>query len=420
MRCQSKARARGSLYVAVLGIALLVSVIGLTALSAARVELRGGGADADFAAARLYAQSAVEIGLHLIRGDSDWRSRANGDWFKDLAIGDGTCTLSVVDPADGNLADSNVESVLLTGTGVQGQARYKLQATVTAVQRGLTCLEVALHAGNDVLFSSATMQCLVPATLSANDTVDASASSIACEVQAVNAITGATYTGTRTTGITPRELPDAQAFDYYLTNGTAIVYDTLAQAAPARVIENTLLSPAHNPYGPTTNPQGIYVIDCGGKELRIRNCRIYGTLVVLNPDTASRLEGSVNWEAAVANYPALLVQGPMSFETVSSALTEAVAGMSLNPPGTPYQGSEDTDQLDSYPSKITGLIYVSGDASTTNQVTVDGALVVGVTLSASNFLDPAYRSTYFDNPPPGFLGPVDLEIPSGGWRRAVD
>ena len=36
-------------------------------------------------------------------------------------------------------------------------------------------------------------------------------------------------------------------------------------------------------------------------------------------------------------------------------------GVNLNPSGAAFKGDEDADSVDSYPSKISGLVYVSGD-----------------------------------------------------------
>ena len=67
-------------------------------------------------------------------------------------------------------ASADTDSVLLTGTGFKGDARYKLQVTLTPQLRGLDCLEVALDAGVDLTFSS-TLTC--NQTVSANDDIDA-------------------------------------------------------------------------------------------------------------------------------------------------------------------------------------------------------------------------------------------------------
>lgn len=126
-------RRRGSMYVAVLGVAMIVTVIGLSALMATRVERQYARGTGDFAQARLYAQSAIEMGFFWISDDPDWRTR---EWEADQPIGQGTYTLEGIDPDDDNLEAEPNNSIILIGTGVQGEARYKLQVTVVPLKGG--------------------------------------------------------------------------------------------------------------------------------------------------------------------------------------------------------------------------------------------------------------------------------------------
>ena len=65
-------------------------------------------------------------------------------------------------------------------------------------------------------------------------------------------------------------------------------------------------------------------------------------------------------------------------------------------------------------------MYASGDVTTKNYVTIDGVLVIGVTLTAQNDLSLTYRSTFYDNPPPGFGGAPEMVISPGTWKQLVD
>ena len=94
----------------------------------------------------------------------------------------------------------------------------------------------------------------------------------------------------------------------YLATGTLINYSALPDASGNwKRIKRQLLSPTHNPWG-GANPDGIYYIDCGGDNLRIRDSRIVATLVLLNVNEVE-IEHSVCWEAPFPNYPALLASG---------------------------------------------------------------------------------------------------------------
>ncbi|UCC29162.1 MAG: hypothetical protein JSU86_13280 [Phycisphaerales bacterium] len=130
-------RRRGSVYVVVLGVAMIVTVIGLSALAVVRIERRSLVGGTDFGQARLYAHSAIEMGFFWIRDDPTWRdNRPSGVWVEDQLIGDGTFTLEVKDPDDNNLKTEPNNFIVLTGTGVRGDARFKLQVTVVPDRGG--------------------------------------------------------------------------------------------------------------------------------------------------------------------------------------------------------------------------------------------------------------------------------------------
>ncbi len=127
----NRRRRRGSIYVMVLGAVVSVMVIGLSAVTALRIERRSVGLITDFSQARFYAQSAIEMGFCWISDDANWRTnRPHGVWVADQPIGDGSFTLEVVDPNDGNLADDPNHAFVLTGTGTCGDTRFLLQVMV--------------------------------------------------------------------------------------------------------------------------------------------------------------------------------------------------------------------------------------------------------------------------------------------------
>jgi hypothetical protein len=397
------------MYVAVLGSAMAVTVMGLSAIMLARVERSSVGGLADAAAARFYAQSAIEMGEFKIRQNSNWRqTHTSGVWEANVPIGTGTYRLEGIDIVDGNLSNSPSDPVLLRGTGFQGQSRYKLQVTMTAKSNALTCLQVAMHAGTDLTFSSATVQS-DQVTISANNSATASNSPVWAKVQVVNAASGNYFRSGFTPGITPRTMPGATVFDYYVANGTPIVYAGLPKSGGKTTIEKVVFSPTHNPYG-LANPKGIYVIDCLTGDLRIYNTRIVGTLVILNPGVFS-VQQAVNWEPAIANYPSLLVRGNAELAFASSTLSENSLSVDFN---------EDGDKLDTYPSLIKGLTYASENVTTKTSVTIDGVLVIGGTLTAQNTLTLTYESTFLDNPPPGFGGAPQMVVSPGTWKQLVD
>jgi len=407
------------MYVAVLGSTMVITVIGLSALMLARVERTSAEGTADLSAARFYAQSAIEMGQHKIRQDSNWRTTyTSGVWEANRTIGSGKYTLEGIDPVDGNLSNSASDSLLLRGTGFEGLSRYKLQVTMMAKSSALTCLQVAMHAGTSLTFNSVIVQSN-QVTISSNGSATANSGTVYPKVEAVGTITGTGYMSTITPGVAARTMPAATVFDYYLLNGTPITYASIPQSGGKTTIEKVVFSPNSNPYGLVKNPSGIYVIDCLQGNLIIQSVRIVGTLVILNPGVVS-VQGCVNWEPAIANYPSLLVRGNAELAITNTALMESTYSVNFNPTSTPYQGVGDLDKTDSYPSIIKGLVYASGNVSTKTYVTIDGVLVIGTTLTAQNNLNLTYRSTFYDNPPPGFVGAPEMVISPGTWKQLVD
>ena len=122
-------RRRGSAYLAVLGAAAIVSIIGLSALLIARIDLRRATDTTDLAQARLCAMSGTDVCLLMIEQNRDtWRDTFidAGGALPKVDIGSGSFELRAVDPVDGDLADG-YDPVLLTAIGYAGRACYKLQ-----------------------------------------------------------------------------------------------------------------------------------------------------------------------------------------------------------------------------------------------------------------------------------------------------
>ncbi len=124
---------RGSVYLIVLSVSMIVLVIGLSGLMVSRIEQRSASAVSDMTQARLHAVAAVEIGMFLMEADPlNWRESFKvGVLPTDMPLGNGTLTLEAADPVDGDLTNGATDQVLFTGIGIEGGARHKLQVTIT-------------------------------------------------------------------------------------------------------------------------------------------------------------------------------------------------------------------------------------------------------------------------------------------------
>jgi hypothetical protein len=218
---------RGTVYLLVLGTALMVSVLGMSTLMITRIHRRSSQAVADVTEARLYAQAALRMGLMRIENDADWRfAHPSGVWESDVPIGNGTYTLEGVDPSDNDLDDAPEDPVVLIGTGKKGAATHKTQITLAPANRGYTCLEVALHTDTHLKLVGAAVNC--DQTMSTNDDADANGCEVRSDIQAVRHVFGGTYHGDVDEGVAARSLPDRnEVFAFYMANGTWIDMNNL-------------------------------------------------------------------------------------------------------------------------------------------------------------------------------------------------
>ncbi|CAN5703519.1 hypothetical protein BH09PLA1_BH09PLA1_08110 [soil metagenome] len=400
---------RGTVYALVLMVSMLVTVIGISALAAVRVQLRAANLSSDIDDARLYAQSAVELTKQWIYADANWRTnRRSGAWATGMAIGGGTFSVSVTDPLDGDLSNSPMDPLVITATGYKGSARQQLSCTLSPAPAAYSCLQAGVIANGGVLVSGGRLTST--GLVSTNGSITATGQ-LDANAEAVGSCSGAGYIGSKSSGVAAKVMPNpATVFDYYIANGTAI---------NALDVSYVLLSPSSNPYG-TPNPLGIYVINCGGKKLQLDHVRVVGTLVILDPKTDSEFWSPLNIAPAVPGYPALLIRGSgISLAFDSGTLNEG-AGKNYNPPGTPYNGVSNATTSDSYPSVINGLIYVSGSAAFIKNGTLNGSLVLGGGLGTDDNPIINWDSGQMNNPPPGFFDPPPMKVVSSTWAQSVN
>ncbi len=138
---------RGSVYILILSASMLVAIIGISALTTARIQHRAAAGTDDLAEARLYARSALEIAVHNISQDPNWRTTyGNTNWPKNQAIGNGIYSIEAVDPEDGDVTTGSLDPVELTGIGTRGLATQKISVLLEADPPPLAALNTALHA----------------------------------------------------------------------------------------------------------------------------------------------------------------------------------------------------------------------------------------------------------------------------------
>lgn len=409
-------RRRGALYIAVLGGSLIVAMLSLAAIHVVRINLNRATSKPNRVKAALLADSAIEHALATLNSDPNWRANyLAGISYpaNPIKMNGGSFTWKLID-ADGMLGNDTSDSVVVQGTATLGRITHVGGVTLQPTETGLSALEAALHC-NDNIFNGLTNDISTNGFVSSNANIASLVGAIYGNAEAAGAISGWVW-GTRTPGVAPRQMPDATVFDYYLKMGTPIDIAPMAHGNHYD-LEDVLLSPDSNPWGPT-NPEGIYVIDCQGGDLRVKALRVFGTLCLLNPGPETRIEKEVLIEPAISNFPSLLVDGSIGIKFDSTHELSEWGQLNFNPPGAPYESHVDSDTDDSYPSEIRGLVYVSGELNLLDKTSkFEGAVICGsLAVNSDAIFD--YQSVCLEYPPPGFGAGSQMQIIPGSWRRA--
>ncbi|WP_166831148.1 hypothetical protein [Thalassoroseus pseudoceratinae] len=413
----------GFLYVAVLLVTIIVSMISLAAMSVAQSQLKMATGTTDIEQIRVLARSGIELGMAQIQSDSNWQANiVHGTEHPSSPVGanGGTMTWRLDDDPGGN-------GKLLTGIGRKDGSEYRLQVGVGT--GGSNTVGVPMLVGGTLWVGNYTTdESLVinGGPIRCNSTVT-NWGILNSDLEAQGFSNTGSYSGTATVPGGNHAMPDPQTvFDYYVSQGTAIPTGPLDDGLGGLSMDDVLFSPSNNPYG-TPNSDGIYIIDCGGKSLSMQNLRVVGTLVIINGGTGTTgtsLKKEVNFEPAYNNYPSLLVQGDLELRITSGSLSEADAGTNFNPSGTPWQGNTDSDTSDSYPSRMAGIVYATGNMTLHGGNKNESFLLNGVLICNGNVVlekqcqaSVDFDSTASNDPPPGFGSSNNGEIIPGTWTR---
>ena len=408
-----QSRRRGSIYLHVLSSSLLITVLGLAALAAVRLQMRSSRLTRDYAEARACAISGVELGLLYVKQDGAWRTtRPNGTWIQEVALGSGRFTLQGIDPKDNVLSNSAYEPLILTGIGTKGLARHKAQVTLVAVVKPLDVLNTCLAASGNVQIKAGKRITLVGASLSTNSqlnndgTIDGSA-----QAQTINHV--GTITGTLTVPAPNRRMPAAPLMAEYISKATAVPF--------TGTIDKAVLAPGCNPWGPT-DPNGLYCIDTNGSDLIIKNTRIYGTLIVKISGKTLTLDNAVFFQNYRPDFPTLLVDGNVviKYSSATLALSEVLTLKNYNPVGALFEDVWDIDILDVYPNEIRGLVHVKGNLSLQQSARIVGAVICegAVTCEEANTI--THNAGLYSAPPQGYTYVEGMQISGHSWKQVVD
>ena len=93
-----KRRRTGGVYIAVLGSAMIIALLGMCALMGQRIQNRLVRSSSDIRQAQLNANTAVELALLTMKQDTSWRTNnVNGNWFVNRSTGLETFEIANID-----------------------------------------------------------------------------------------------------------------------------------------------------------------------------------------------------------------------------------------------------------------------------------------------------------------------------------
>lgn len=122
---------RGGVYVLVLVVTTTVSAMALLGLKAAMSANEEGRRVVDSISARQLAASGIEMGIHTIETEPDWRlNRAGGTWIDKEVIGTGTATVKVEAVGGGAYTKDPWDAIELSGYGFEGSSRSILRTQI--------------------------------------------------------------------------------------------------------------------------------------------------------------------------------------------------------------------------------------------------------------------------------------------------
>ena len=403
----------GSIYIHVLASSLLVAIIGLGALYANRVQVRLCRLTKDSAEARTCATSAIELGLLHVRLDSNWRTAwPNGTWMQDKPLGAGTFTLQGTDPQDNDLADSPCDALVLTGIGAKGVACHKTQVVLVPAIKPAESLQSCLHGSGLLQVKAGKQITAVGAPVSTNGQLD-NEGTIDGNAQAQSIDHTGTITGSLATPGPIKHMPDADVISKYAAKATVI--------ASRATIEKVVLAPGYNSYG-TADPNGLYVINTGNANLTIRDCRIYGTLVVQVGTGTVTVDNAVCWQTYRSDFPALLVSGNavIACTSATTLLSEVTLATNFNPTGAPYNGGTDNDKKDTYPNEIRGLVHVEGSLKLQQTARIIGAVICNGPAYVEGTNTITYNTSLYACPPKWYTYVDGMKLSPESWKQVVN
>lgn len=419
-----RARA-GYLYVAVLFTSLIVAGSIATAISLDTTRLKTENAHADRASALRLAESELHRVAVQLSSDPNWRTNhadsAVSSWNDHGATaGDNVASVRYqLSDSDGDLSDDPLDATRVVAHARFGSAQAAVSVELETGFAPLDLLRYGVTSFDDIEFvygaalvSERPIQVVDDCKTFSWGAI--TTSKLECNDQILVPVRG-DISGSSV------QAPTINVVDQYVDQGTQINLASLPWFNSVRTIRNVVLSPGQNPYG-EQNENGIYWINAMGAQINIRDCRIKGTLAILNAYKV-RVTGAVDWTYPSGPGAILVSNSVIELDDLAPVLSEVTTGVNFNPATTPGRGNQsNTLVTEEFASQLKGIIFTTNDfyvGPTTNgdAVKLTGLLMARDIVLFHNLwvqsLDEVMTTV-----PLGFVDPMPMRFRSGTFRRA--
>jgi hypothetical protein len=402
---------------------MIVTVLGLGALTLSRVTAKATVENNDWETAGTLAFSAVEQSMSVLNAaaaaaPSGWRSAyTSGQTAFTQTVSGGSFSWTIKDEVDGVLTADYLRSFRVYGVGKKGNVTRVYSVQVVPAGSALDVLRTALHTADMLTLGG---NCEAGNGPFSSNTAVKLSGTVDGTIEAASISDTATGTQYLTIPSPAKAMPSSTVFDNYASSATSIDYNAISGGQ----VTKCLISPASNPYG-ATNPKGIYLITMpSGKKLVFSQCRFVGTLLIKSTGKVTlQFDGPTLMEPAAAGMPTVIVSAPGTDLVINgqdSWLSEATNGVNFNPAGTPFGTDSNTNMTDDFPPQYRGVFHMmlgsSGTVTFNNNAYVWGTFIADCKVTTTGQTTFVQNSSYQTNPPFGYASGDVLNVVPGTWK----
>lgn len=417
IRPRSRFARRGSVYVLVLGTAVMLSLTGLSVVALTRVFIARQTTSRSSNQATEAAVSGLHAMLAYINTSATWRDEfSKGNYPDSMQFGTAEVKCWGEDYAGGLVSTDPTRRVKLVAVATCGQAvrAMTVEAAPPTAAGPLDALSCAIHAAGDISVSGGQAS---GGPVSSDTKINISGT-VTSNFEAPLVVNAGAVTGTITTSSPTKPLPTATE-TLFLSRSLLMSWDAVVGNFDSRYLSS------HTAWGGGVSSTGIYAINVpAGVELIISRSRIAALLLVqLNAGSKLTIRSRVSWHPPSPALPSLVVYGSPTasvfFEGTTLDLSETEAWMNFNTSNFPYLGESDNDKSDTYPGVLCGVFDIQDGIPVTikNTQRIHGCVLASgpVNMEGGRLTaDPLLTVS----PPEGYTGMArTMTAITGTWKR---